>query len=162
MRRSTILASTLALGLTILPNATSAQDGETLYIAYCESCHGVQGLGGVVGRPLQGVTPCSINEAIDRFILGMEFLDILTRPEIAAISQYLNSFPTDGEDLYIATCLGCHGKEGEGGRVARNIQGEDADDIYKAMNEEEAMRYLRGCASFPLLNQISLYLNQVD
>jgi|GEM_PF-6310240 len=163
---SAALSLTLPLALLILalvPAAPAdAQDGEALYTAFCESCHGTQGLGGVVGRPIRGVTPCSINEAIDRFILGMEFLDILTPAEIRAISRYLNTFPVDGEDLFIATCLGCHGKEGEGGRVAENVQGKRAEEIFEEMIEEEAMRFLRQCASFPLLNQIEQYLSQVN
>jgi len=166
MRLSNHLIAALSLTLALLaitPTApAAAQDGEALYTAFCESCHGTQGLGGVVGRPLRGVTPCSINAAINRFILGMEFLEILTQPEIREISRYLNTFPVDGEDLFIATCLGCHGKEGRGGRVAENVQGERAEEIFQAMIEEEAMRYLRQCATFPLLNQIEQYLSQVN
>jgi len=160
LTKAVLGAAFVLAAVAFTPSTAVAQDGEELYTAFCESCHGARGLGGVVGRPLRGVTPCSIQEAIDRFILGMDFLAILTPAEVAAISDYLNTFPFDGEDLYISTCLGCHGKRGEGGRVAENVQNKSRFEIYEEMNDEDAMRFLRSCATVPMLTEIEDYLRQ--
>lgn len=164
IKTGTFLVAALAFSVSLVAGPSTpaaAQTGEDLFLAHCSGCHGLEGTGGVVGRPIRGARICSMWKAIHSFILGMEHLEILTPQQLFQISEYLNSFQISGEDRYIATCLGCHGKRGEGGRVARNVQGEDTSDIIDAIFDEDAMAYLT-CLSPGDVQQIAGYLDQFD
>jgi mono/diheme cytochrome c family protein len=72
----------------------------------------------------------------------MQFLQGLTEADIDAIAEYLNSRDASGEQRYVATCAGCHGDNGSGGRTDEDVHGDSADEIWEAIYDEEEMAYL--------------------
>ena len=81
---------------------SSNTTGQDLYIAYCSSCHGVDGKSGTAGVDIRGRSQDQISIAIAT-IPDMHNLDFLSSSEIMLISQYLadlknnpNSKPTVG------------------------------------------------------------------
>ena len=69
---------------------------------------------------------------------GMQFLQALTDDDIRSLADYLNSEPTSGERRYVTTCAGCHGDNGQGGRVDEDVHGDSAHETWEAIREESA------------------------
>jgi PKD repeat protein len=135
--------------------APGASDGETLYQANCAGCHGDpwddppydDSLPGI--RRVAGARSCSIHGSIfgtDLYpngVPGMQFLqNVLSDDDIDALSGYLNSQDTSGEQRYIAVCAGCHGADGSGGPYDEDVHGDEADETAEAIAEESEMQFL--------------------
>jgi len=65
--------------------------------------------------------------------------------------------PGNGKDLYKQYCASCHGPGGKGGRHG-SLVGDDAEDILKAIEEVEAMQFLKGTLSLVQIEAIADYL----
>lgn len=98
---------------TIAPPTTPSG----LYAAYCASCHGVDGSGGISNENVIGASANSISSAIVEEP-EMQSLSFLTSTELQLISDFLNGDTTppgggggtlDGQALYDTNCGGCHG-----------------------------------------------------
>ncbi len=135
--------------------APGGSDGETLYQANCAGCHGDpwddppydQSLPGI--RRVAGARSCSIHGSIygtdlySNGVPGMQFLqNVLSDDDIDALSGYLNSQDTSGEQRYVAVCAGCHGADGSGGPYDEDVHGDDADETAEAIAEESEMQFL--------------------
>ena len=72
----------------------------------------------------------------------MQYLQGLGAADIEAMADYLNSKATSGERRYVATCAGCHGNDGSGGRTGENVRGESAHETWEAIREESEMRFM--------------------
>jgi mono/diheme cytochrome c family protein len=76
----------------------AAGPGADLYVEFCESCHGAEGVGGPDGDVV-GADAEDIMEAIEEYPDAMGFLaDVLTEEDIAAIGEYLVSLEEDEEE----------------------------------------------------------------
>jgi MYXO-CTERM domain-containing protein len=134
--------------------------GENLYAANCANCHGDPWSGAAVDPSLPGLKrvagarSCTITGAIfgtsvfprgvpDMVAFGNQQL---STTQIDAIAGYLNSRTATGEQRYVATCAGCHGNDGRGGRVGEGVRGKSANSIIEAVRDERSMQYL-GCLS---------------
>ena len=129
-------------------------NGEVLYNANCAGCHGDPWAGPAVDdllaglRRVAGSRSCNIDGSIfgtsvfPNGVSEMQYLQTLGAAEIEAMAEYLNSKPTSGEQRYVATCAGCHGNDGSGGRTGENVRGESAHETWEAIREESEMRFM--------------------
>lgn len=148
-------------------------DGQVLYGSQCLGCHGDPWGGAAVDDSLPGLRrvagsrSCNINGSIfgtsvfPNGVPEMQHLQGLTESEIAAVADYLNSVDTSGERRYVATCAGCHGNDGSGGRVGEDVHGASAGETWEAIEEESEMRYL-ACMPRDDIDLISDYLRGLD
>ncbi len=151
-----------------------ADDGEALYNINCLGCHGDpwenpaydETLAGV--HRVAGARSCVIQGSIfgtsvfPGGVPAMQFLQgVLSDADIEALSDYLNSTATDGEQRYVTTCAGCHGPTGSGGRVGEDVRGDSAGEIAEAIGEESEMRYL-SCLSDSDIGDIAAFLAATD
>jgi PKD repeat protein len=156
---------------TTTASIQAANAGESLYAANCANCHGDPWSGSAVDPALPGLKrvtgarSCTINGAIfgtSLFPRGVPDMvafgnQRLTTTQIDDIAGYLNSRTATGEQLYVATCAGCHGNDGRGGRVGEGVRGESASDITGAIREKRAMQYL-GCLSSSDIQSMATFL----
>ncbi|MDH3908618.1 MAG: PKD domain-containing protein [Gammaproteobacteria bacterium] len=129
-------------------------DDAALYDTNCGFCHGDPWAGAAVEdalpglRRVGGARSCNIAGSIygtsvfPNGVPEMQFLQGLTEADIDAIAEYLNSRDASGEQRYVATCAGCHGDNGSGGRTDEDVHGDSADEIWEAIYDEEEMAYL--------------------
>ena len=129
-------------------------DGQALYDANCLSCHGAPWGGPAVDdslfglRRVAGSRSCNIAGSIfgtsvfPNGVPDMQHLQGMSEAEIGAIAEYLNSEDTNGERRYVATCAGCHGNDGSGGRVDEDVHGDSAHEIFEAIADEREMRFM--------------------
>ncbi len=163
------------------PSATTAtiedpaepETGEALYLEYCAGCHGDPWYGPAVDESLSGLRrvagsrSCNIYGSIfgtsvfPNGVPEMQFLQGLTEDEIVALAEFLNSEETTGEQRYVATCAGCHGDTGAGGRVDEDVHGDSAHEIFEAIEEDEEMHYLV-CMPETDIYSIAEYLAGMD
>ena len=148
-------------------------EGEMLYNANCVGCHGDPWDGPAIDQALAGLhrvagaRSCNISGSIfgtsvfPNGVPEMQFLQGLTNAEIEAMADYLNSRDTSGERRYVATCAGCHGDTGSGGRTGENVIGESAGETREAIREERDMRYL-ACMPRDDISSIAQYLRGSD
>lgn len=134
--------------------------GETLYVAECEACHGVNGIGGPDGS-VAGESAEDILEAIVE-VPVMNALSTLTEADVQSIADFLaGSGPAAadavaGATLYVTFCESCHGVAGAGG-TASAVVGESAEDIQEAIVEEPTMADLNTLTPEEVAN-IAAYL----
>ena len=148
-------------------------DGQVLYDAQCLGCHGDPWAGPAVDDSLPGLRRVAGSRScnIDGSIFGtsvfpngvpeMQHLQGLINTEIDALADYLNSADTSGEQRYVATCAGCHGNDGSGGRVDEDVYGESASETWEAIEEESEMHYL-ACMPRDDIDLIVDFLRDVD
>ncbi len=129
-------------------------DGQVLYDDQCLACHGDPWEGPAVDEGLPGIRrvagsrSCNIYGSIfgtsvfPNGVPEMQHLQGITEDEIHALAEYLNSEETSGERRYVATCAGCHGNNGSGGRVDEDVHGDPAHEIWEAIEEDDEMHYL--------------------
>jgi hypothetical protein len=67
------------------------------FSAYCASCHGIDGSGGIIGEDIRGRSDREIRRAI-RKEREMKFLRFLTRAQIQAIADFLSADKNDPDD----------------------------------------------------------------
>jgi len=153
--------------------AVAGDEGQALYDANCAFCHGEpwdepavdDALAGQ--RRVAGARSCNINGSIfgtsvfPGGVPAMQFLQSLTGAQLDSIADYLNSAQTSGEQRYVATCAGCHGNDGSGGRVGENVRGESAGETWEAIVEEREMNYL-ACMPRSDIDAIAAFLNGSD
>jgi mono/diheme cytochrome c family protein len=82
---------------------------------------------------------------------------LLSQADIQAISDFLNSHRPSGKKRYITACAGCHGIDGQGGRVGGSVLGADRSDVAEAIHEEPEMEFL-GCLPASDINDIGKWL----
>lgn len=156
---------------TTRPSVTATPaSGSALYTANCQSCHGDPrsvgpGPGGT--RKVSGARICSINGAINGTsiypggVSSMQFLKgRLSAPQLQAISTFLNSFPVTGQQRYITACAGCHGLDASGGRVHKDVKGDDPRKIAEAIADKPTMRFL-SCLPGSDVSKIGVYLSSL-
>jgi len=148
-------------------------DGQVLYDGQCLACHGGPWNGPAVDdglpglRRVAGSRSCNIYGSIfgtsvfPNGVPEMQHLQGITEDEIAAMADYLNSQDTSGERRYVATCAGCHGNYGSGGRVDEDVHGDPAHETWEAIEEESEMYYL-ACMPADDIELISDYLATLD
>ena len=129
-------------------------DDVSLYDTKCGTCHGEPWNGAAVEdallglRRVAGARSCNIAGSIygtsvfPNGVREMQFLQGIPEAEIDAIAEYLNSRDTSGEQRYVATCAGCHGDNGSGGRTGEDVHGDSAGEIWEAIYDEDEMAYL--------------------
>lgn len=156
-----------------IAEAAAPNSGAALYAANCEGCHGGPWDGPPVDdmlggkRRVAGARSCNIRGSIFGTSVfpdgapGMQFLQTFTSDEIDLLAGYLNSESTSGQRRYVATCAGCHGNNGEGGRVLEDVQGESAHETWEAIQEESEMRYM-ACMPVDDIDEITAYLSGQD
>ena len=113
--------------------------GEALYTTNCSGCHGAAN-----NSAKAGATVARINSGISG-VSSMNYLgSTLSTADIQAIADFLasTSAPTTPEGLYMTYCSSCHGTDASGGSSGKNVQGDSASSIQKAIDKESEMRYL--------------------
>jgi mono/diheme cytochrome c family protein len=148
-------------------------DDTALYDTNCGFCHGDPWDGAAVEdalpglRRVGGARSCNIAGSIygtsvfPNGVPEMQFLQGLTEADIDAIAEYLNSRDASGEQRYVATCAGCHGDNGSGGRTGEDVHGDSADEIWEAIYDEEEMAYL-ACMPRSDIDSIAGFLAGLD
>lgn len=143
-----------AEGVVEVGNADERSDGQVLYDEQCRACHGDPWHGPAVDDELPGLRrvagsrSCNIRGSIfgtsvfPNGVPEMQHLQGITEDEIHLMAEYLNSNETSGERRYVATCAGCHGNDGSGGRVDEDVHGDSAYEIWEAIEEDDEMHYL--------------------
>ncbi len=121
------------------------------YAAYCQSCHGDPTVGGAApAAPYKvgGARSCSIDFSIDGankvtsyFRNGVPEMaglkGTLSTTDVADLESHLNSFFVSDEQRYVTACAGCHGIDGSGGRVGKDVRGENASKVRKAISKNK-------------------------
>ncbi len=118
------------------PPPPGGSTGSTLYASNCASCHGAGDNSGKAGA-----TAARINNGITN-VAAMNFLaGVLSATDVQAIADFLATAapPTTPEGLYAANCASCHGADGSGGTSGKNVIGDSASGIRKAINKEKEM-----------------------
>ncbi len=150
--------------------------GERLYMNFCKSCHGSAEPANMMPPPTAprkviGARTCSIKGAIYGtyvFKGGVypmrTFKGAFTDMQTKMISDYLNDFNgINGQQRFTTTCAGCHGMDAKGGRVDEDIRGEDAHDIFEAIQDEDPMYFLKCLLYTPDdIHDIGYYLMMLD
>jgi cysteine-rich repeat protein len=153
----------------ITASCDPVDDGRMLYTQWCGFCHGDFDQDPKVA-PIKvlGVRPCSIEGAINgtdgypNGVPSMQFLQgLITPDEILSISEYMNSQPVFGIERYITACSGCHGIDASGGIFDEGVRGEDAEEIFEAIADEDAMRFL-DCLTDADVDLIGAYLRSLE
>jgi uncharacterized protein (TIGR03382 family) len=148
-------------------------DDAALYDANCAACHGNpwdeppvdDALPGL--RRVAGARSCNIAGSIlgtsvfPNGVPEMQFLQGMADGDIDTIAEYLNSRDASGEQRYVATCAGCHGNDGSGGRVGEDVRGESAGETWEAIGEESEMHYL-ACMPDSDIDAIAAFLGGGD
>ncbi len=167
------LESAAAASTVEVTDSAEQSDGQALYDAQCLGCHGDPWNGPAVDGSLPGLRrvagsrSCNITGSIfgtsvfPNGVPEMQHLQGLTNPEVDALADYLNSVDTSGERRYVATCAGCHGNDGSGGRVDEDVHGDSANETWEAIEEESEMRYL-ACMPNDDIDLISDFLRGLD
>lgn len=151
-------------------------EGESIFRSVCQACHGDPWDGPaldaslVAGRRNTGARLCSIEGAIygnavfPNGVPEMQFLQgVYTTNQLQSVSDFLNSMPpVDGQRRFVTACAGCHGGDASGGRVDKDIRGEDLERILRALSREPEMAYLNCLPISPDLGQIGAYLSTLD
>jgi mono/diheme cytochrome c family protein len=168
-----LIATTTAIIATPPVDSAPPGAGDSLYAAYCVSCHADPWDGPAIDdalagkRRVAGARTCNIEGSIFGTSVfpdgapGMQFLQMLTDDDIRSLAEYLNSEPTSGERRYVSTCAGCHGDTGEGGRVDEDVHGDSAHETWEAIWDESEMRYL-ACMPEDDIGAIADYLAGQD
>lgn len=156
-----------------ISDATLRSDGEALYTANCEACHGHPWATPAVDESLPGLRrvggarSCNIEGSIfgtsvfPNGVTEMQYLQGLSGDEIELLAEYLNSNDTSGEQRYVTSCAGCHGDGGSGGRVDEDVHGDSAHETFEAIADEEEMYFL-ACMPSSDIEVIADYLAQFD
>ncbi len=153
--------------------------GEALFAQRCASCHGATGEGTADAYQLRSpVRPYAlwvVRNGRDEgtFPGGMDRITSLSDEQLTKIFDYLHAvpMPTDGEALYVRFCGNCHGPEGKNGRADKDVDGEDAEEIFEAAREghghnrySDAEEYMPAWTTAELsdaqLEAIAAYLGQ--
>ena len=165
--------SEVATGTVEVSDPAENSDGQVLYDSQCLSCHADPWSGPAVDdslfglRRVAGSRSCNIAGSIfgtsvfPNGVPEMQHLQGLTESEIAAMADYLNSQETSGERRYVATCAGCHGNDGSGGRVDEDVHGDSADETWEAIEDESEMHYL-ACMPLEDIDLIADFLRGLD
>lgn len=162
------------------PTDPVAVTGEALFAQRCASCHGATGEGTADAYQLRSpVRPYAlwvVRNGRDEgtFPGGMDRITSLSDEQLTKIFDYLHAvpMPADGEALYVRFCGNCHGPEGKNGRADKDIDGEDAEEIFEAAREghgrdrySDAEKYMPAWTPAELsdaqLEAIAAYLGQL-
>lgn len=116
-------------------------DGQTLYVTHCSSCHGDNGQGSNVAPSLIGKSAADIHLMLDTgrmpaaapYINEIHKMPLFTEPQMTQIVKYVQSFTPDPKDtslpklrpgnivhgraLFNENCAHCHGAAGNGASV---------------------------------------------
>jgi mono/diheme cytochrome c family protein len=125
------------------------QLGQSLYLGYCASCHGLDGAGTLLApqvlNPIVGYASYVVRAGRDdmpEFTGAMQSFspDLLAEADLDAIIGWLREAqkPTRGEALYVRFCGNCHGVDARSGRVDEDIASEAAEEpeeIFEAIRE---------------------------
>lgn len=105
--------------------------GSRSYQLFCQSCHGVEGVGSTLGPIVRFpvvdfamyVTRNGRDEQGYPGPMTAYAADALPDEDLCNILAYLRSFdePATGEELYNTFCGSCHGEDGRGGRTGQGI-----------------------------------------
>jgi mono/diheme cytochrome c family protein len=125
-------------------------DGPSYYAAYCQACHGAQGVGGPLApeiqHPVRDYSSWVVRHgrAVTTFPKAMDIVapDKISDMNLALVWDYLDlpPQPTTGQALYLDYCGNCHGADGKGGPTTRNILNELAklkDNVRKGTHPGE-------------------------
>ena len=120
--------------------------GEELYLAMCSGCHGAEGEGTMLGYELQHHDPEHFKWVVRNGRPGEEFESsvmlaydetMLSDAVLDEMLVYLDSFPqpTTSDGLYADYCGNCHGADGSGGTVDKDITDKGFDDTEEKVRE---------------------------
>lgn len=112
--------------------------GEEVFAGLCATCHGAQGEGSELGPELQHPVVAFSSFVARNGQTGGEYPGVMiaypdtlvSDDQLDEIWAFLGSFPQPetGEGLWLDYCGNCHGKDGLGGRVNKDIR-EKANEL---------------------------------
>ena len=171
--RALASAALLLLLFTMSPaRAQTNTEGEELFNEFCSTCHGSEGRGGELGRPLSdaGAAGADFQLRTGRMPLGDSEQQAerkespFTENEIDALVEYVESFgdgpeipevalagarPAAGQELYSENCAPCHGTTATGGAVG---PGALAPSLFVADDVEIAEAMITGPGEMPVFD----------
>lgn len=108
--------------------------GRRSYQLFCQSCHGVEGVGSTLGPIVRFpavdfalyVTRNGRNDQGYPGPMMAYTADMLPAEDVCSVLAYLRSFdePATGQEMYNTFCGSCHGVDGQGGRTGKEIAGQ--------------------------------------
>jgi predicted CXXCH cytochrome family protein len=128
-----------------LRQASTEQDGETMFLQRCAGCHGADA-DGKIGPPIRGATIEKVIAATNRVDL-MADLALLDPADLHAIVASLPAgtpvvaLPagaSDGTVLFSTNCAGCHGADASG-NIGPTIRGAGSTAITEAIDRVPMM-----------------------
>lgn len=120
--------------------------GEELYFALCSACHGPEAEGTELGYELRHHDATHFTWVVRNGRPGLEFPNAVMAPfteddlgeeDLGKILAYLDAFPQPStpEGLYLDYCANCHGPDGSGGSVDKEIVAKSFHDAQEKARE---------------------------
>lgn len=157
---------------TVVHSATQVEQGKSLFIEGCSSCHGLAAQGSSAGPSLIGVGAAAVDFQVSTGRMPMAgpavqapaTKVIYTEAEIAALAAYVDSLgagpaiPTEeqistegtdlalGGELFRTNCSQCHGVSGKGGALS---EGRWAPSLMESDAKEIVEAMLTGPQNMP-------------
>ncbi|MCA9682051.1 MAG: cytochrome c [Myxococcales bacterium] len=121
-------------------DTNSGMSGQELYTSFCSACHGPEGEGSSIAYEIRHPHHEFSRWVVRNGRTSIEFAGqampvfsdaVISDADLDLIFAYLDDFPQPdtGEGLYLDYCRNCHGADGNGGVVGKDVKNSPIQDF---------------------------------